>query len=620
MRILLLHSDYFEYLPVKKEAINAEEAEQKSVRLDEVVVLFTAVERDDGASTVEKAAREVKGDIESIGASKVIIYPYSHLSNDLASPQEALRRVKELEGRMKELGIETYRAPFGWTKKFTISIKGHPLAERLKTITSVARPQAEEKVSVAVEAERKLRSSWHIMTTEGELIPVEDFSFEGLRNLEKFVSYEMAKVRAVSEEPPHVKLMRKLEIADYEPASDPGNLRWPAKGRLIKSLLERYVTEKVVEYGAMEIETPIMYDFEHPSLADYLSRFPARQYIVKSDDKEYFLRFSACFGQFLTVHDMNISYRHLPLKVYELTRYSFRRELSGEVVGLRRLRAFTMPDVHAFCADIEQAKEEMRRRMKLSRDVLEGIGLNRDDYELGIRFTKEFYEENGEFVRSLVKDFGKPALAEMWNERFFYFVLKWEFNFVDNLEKASALSTDQIDIENAKRYDITFTDEKGGRINPIILHCSPSGAIERDIWALLEKAYSEGKKGKKPQLPLWLAPTQVRMLPVSDKYIDGTEQLMGVFQEQNVRSDIDDRAESVEKRVRQAETEWINYIVVFGQRESDTGVLAVRDRARDKIRQMKAQELIDEIRAETKGMPFARNPLPKLLSERPGFS
>ena len=170
--------------------------------------------------------------------------------------------------------------------------------------------------------------------------------------------------------------------------------------------------------------------------------------------------------------------------------------------------------------------------MKLSRDVLEGVGLQGDDYELGIRFTKEFYQENGEFIRSLVKEFGRPALVEMWSERFFYFVLKWEFNFVDNQEKASALSTDQIDIENAKRYEITYTDEGGGRRYPIILHCSPSGAIERDIWALLEKAYKEEKMGRKPRLPLWLAPTQVRMLPVSDKYLEGAEGLMRTLEGQ----------------------------------------------------------------------------------------
>src|SRR4030066_2464753 len=107
-------------------------------------------------------------------------------------------------------------------------------------------------------------------------------------------------------------------------------------------------------------------------------------------DKELFLRFAACFGQFLMVHDTQISYRHMPLKLYELTRYSFRREKSGEVVGLRRLRAFTMPDCHAFCTDLEQAKKEFKTRFDLSMKVLNEVGLTKEDFEVAIRFTKAF--------------------------------------------------------------------------------------------------------------------------------------------------------------------------------------------------------------------------------------
>jgi len=621
MKILQLHSDYIEYLPVQRENPEAEEAESKPVRHEDVVVLFVSVEREDDEDVVERAAEEIKGNLDSVGAKKALIYPYSHISNDLAGPRKALELLRKLESCLGEKGIQTHRAPFGWNKSFTISIKGHPMAERLIVLTprGEGRP-SEGKVSVAVESEKKLRSSWYIASPDGKLVPIEEFNFKGYENLRKFAKYEMEKVRAAKEEPPHIALMKRLEISDYEPASDVGNLRWAAKGRFIKSLLERYVTEKTLEYGAMEIETPIMYDFGHPCLADYLNRFPARQYVLRSEDREFFLRFSACFGQFLMARDMNISYKHLPVRIYELTRYSFRRELSGEVVGLRRLRAFTMPDVHAFCRDLGQAKEEMKKRMKLSIEVLEGMGLDKDDYELGIRFTKEFYESNRDFVQSLVKEFGKPALAEIWNERFFYFVLKWEFNFVDNLDKASALSTDQIDVENAQRYGITFTDMDGERRNPIILHCSPSGAIERVIWALLEKAHKVEKSGRKPSLPLWLSPTHVRIIPVSDKHIEGSKQLMHEMEELGVRVDLDDRTESVEKKVRQAEREWINYIVVFGHRESETGILAVRDRMEGKIVEMKVQELASAIKAKIQRKPYAKLPLPKLLSERPAFS
>jgi threonyl-tRNA synthetase len=414
--------------------------------------------------------------------------------------------------------------------------------------------------------------------------------------------------------------MKRLEIADYELGSDPGNIRWYPKGRLIKSLLEQFVTSKMTAYGAMEVETPIMYDFNHPSLADYLNRFPARQYLLKTEDKVLFLRFAACFGQFLMVHDAQISYRHMPLKIYELTRYSFRREKSGEVVGLRRLRAFTMPDCHAFCTDLEQAKKELVTRFNLCIDVLSDIGLSKDDYEMAIRFTKDFYEENKEFVAGLAKIFGKPLLSEVWAERFFYFTLKWDFNFVDNQDKAAALSTDQIDVENAKRYEITYTDEKGEKQYPLILHCSPSGAIERCIYALLEKAYKEQQNGKLPMFPLWLSPTQVRLIPMSDKYLEKVEEIAKEIETHCIRVDIDDRAFTLQKRVREAETEWVPYVIVVGQREIESGVLPIRDReAHGKIQTMKLNELTTKIQSKLKDKPFKPLPLPRSLSKRPQF-
>jgi threonyl-tRNA synthetase len=413
--------------------------------------------------------------------------------------------------------------------------------------------------------------------------------------------------------------MKRLEIADYELGSDPGNIRWYPKGRLIKSLLEQFVTAKMVEYGAMEVETPVMYDFHHPSLADYINRFPARQYLLKSEDKELFLRFAACFGQFLMVHDAQFSYKHMPLKVYELTRYSFRREKSGEVVGLRRLRAFTMPDCHAFCTDLKQAKKELMTRFKLCQQILEEIGLSKYDYEAAIRFTKDFYKENKDFIDSLAKTFGKPVLVEMWKEPFFYFRLKWDFNFVDNQDKAAALSTDQIDFENAKRYDINYVDEKGEKHHPLILHCSPSGAIERCVYALLEKAYKEQQGRKPPMLPLWLSPTQVRITPMSDKYLEDVEKLARTIEEHCIRVDIDDRTLTLQKRIREAEMEWVPYIIVVGQKEVESGVLPVRERKSGEIRKMKLEELISEVEEILRGKLFKPLPLPRYLSKRPQF-
>jgi threonyl-tRNA synthetase len=483
--------------------------------------------------------------------------------------------------------------------------------------TKMSEDKKKEIISEALKGEEKLLSSWYILDLEGKLHPLDKFDFTEHEKLRIFSGYESDKIRSVESTPPHVELMRSLELVDYEPASDPGNMRYYPKGRMIKALLEEYVTRKVLDYGGMEVETPLMYSIEHPTLKSYLDRFPARQYTIESDETQYFMRFAACFGQFLISHDASISYKNLPMRIYEMTRYSFRREQRGELTGLRRLRAFTMPDVHALCKDMEQVKEEFLLRFRLSQSVIEGIGFTRDDYELGIRFQEDFYIDNKEFVNQLVQKHGKPVLIEMWRERLFYFVLKWEMNFIDTLGKASAFSTDQIDVENGERYDIKYMDDDGRQKHPYILHCSPSGAIERTIYGLLEKAAFMIQKGIKPTFPLWLAPTQLRVIPVSEKYLAFATEIKKELN--NIRVDIDNREETVSKKIRDAEKEWIPYILVVGEREKGKEKIPVRVRGKNNAKQMSIKEIEAEIQEKTKNKPFRSIPLPTYLQKRPKF-
>ncbi len=615
MRILLIHSDYIEY-EAKKKLDFAEEIskEEKKDRMEECLVVFTSVEKKDEGkieNVVEKTCKEIKKTAKLVNTENVMIYPYVHLSSTPASPKIADNTVNKIYSKLQS-DLHVKKSPFGYYKAFKLSCKGHPLSELSREI---AGEEEEEEVSEALKGEEEIESSWHILTKEGELIPVDQYDFSGQKNLKKFVNYEIEKRRVAEKEPPHVDLMQRLELVDYEPGSDPGNLRYYPKGRLIKGLLEDWVNENVAEYGGMEIEAPIMYDFEHPSLKSYLHRFPARQYVINTPNKRVFLRFAACFGQFLMAHDATISYRNLPLRLYELTRYSFRVEQRGELTGLRRLRAFTMPDCHAFVEDIDQAKKEMMVRFNLARKIQEGVGLEiPEDLELALRVTKDFWEEHNDFVVEMVQDWGKPALLEMWDERIFYFIFKYEWNYVDNLNKASALTTDQIDIENGERYDIRFTDKNGEENHPIVLHLSPSGAIERVMYALLEKAYKDSQQGTKPSLPLWLSPTQMRFVPVSENHLDYIKEL----DVEGVRYDIDDRDETLGKKIRAAEKEWVPYIVVVGDKEIESNTLSVRVR-NGEDREMKLNDLLEEIRKKIAGKPFKKLPLPKKLSKRPIF-
>ncbi|VVB87576.1 Threonine--tRNA ligase [uncultured archaeon] len=631
MQILLIHSDYIEY-ETKRSTPVAEKIEEelKKGRMEEALTVFVAVEKNDEDNidyVAKQTAEEIKKVTEQVKTNRVMLYPYAHLSSSLASPKAAIEALKKLEELLKEAAFEVKRAPFGWYKSFTIKCKGHPLSELSRTIrlgeekcVTVVK-EKEEVVSEALKSEAKATSYWHILTPEGELLKPDGFDFTGHDNLRKFVNYEIHKSRAVDKIPPHVELMRRLELADYEPGSDPGNMRFYPKGRLMKSLIENYVLGEVAKMGAMEVETPIMYDMNHPTLKKYLDRFPARQYSIEADKKMLFLRFAACFGQFLMNHDMTISYRNLPLRMVELTRYSFRKEQSGELVGLRRLRAFTMPDMHTLCKDMDGAVRQFNEQYNMCIDVLSKVGIDLNDYEVAIRFTRDFYEENKDFIVGLVKTVNKPVLVELWDQRFFYFVLKFEFNYVDAMDKASALSTVQIDVENAERYDIKYIDSDGKEKRPFILHCSPSGAIERCIYALLEKAHMNSEKGIVPMFPVWLSPTQVRVIPVTDKHMEYAEKVAG---ELNCRVDIDDREETVGKKIRDAGKEWIPYVAVVGDEEVSGGSITVTVRSESQPNKpanvkMTAAELNERISKESSGFPFKGLPLAVRLSARPKF-
>ena len=622
MRVLLLHSDFIEYQPISKEVQAAEDIQSKSTKkIDEVIVALIAVEKDDDESIIDDVCREFKTYGETIKCDNLLIYPYAHLSSDLASHSKAQALLISIENHGRHFFGTVNRAPFGWTKSFNIKVKGHPLAENARTFQKKGNGKSNTEStaeSIALKSEDVLNSTWYVLVPGDNLIPIKEYTFQKDSAFKKLAEYELSKKRTVVEVPPHVKLMKRLAIADYEPSSDAGNMRYYPKGRLMKSLIETYVTKMIHEYGGIEVETPVMYDSNHPSIHSYFNRFPARQYNIESDNKHLFLRFAACFGQFLMAKDFQISYKQLPLKLYELTRYSFRREKSGELAGLRRLRAFSMPDCHAFCRDINQAKEEFVKRFELSLKVIEGLGLSSiDDVDMVIRFTSDFYEQNKEFSKAFAARIKKPVLVEMWKERFFYFIVKWEFNFVDSLGKAAALSTDQIDVENGQRYKIEFVDSDGQKKYPIILHNSPCGAVERVIFALLEKTDKDLDVGKVPALPLWLSHTQVRIIPVSSKHLTFSEKILDQLNNNSIRADIDDRELSVAKKIREAESEWIHFIIVIGDKEVDGKDLVVRERLAKSQYNTTLVNLMEKIKFEIFDKPYLPLNLPSYLSKRP---
>jgi threonyl-tRNA synthetase len=272
--------------------------------------------------------------------------------------------------------------------------------------------------------------------------------------------------------------------------------------------------------------------------------------------------------------------------------------------------------MHTLCRDMEQANEEFMNQYKLSMEWMESVGL---EYDIAMRSVKDFYDENTELVGEIQKLAKKPILIELWDERFFYFVMKFEFNIIDALEKAAALSTVQIDVENSELFDITYVDEDGKKKHPLLLHASISGGIDRVLYAILETQWIASQKGKKPMLPVWLSPTQVRLIPVAAGHLEHCEKLLEELEGADIRTDIDDESQTLQKKIRSAEKEWIPYIAVVGDKEAESGTLSIRVRKTGKQEEMAPADLVGVIKEETYGMPTRRLALPSRTSKRPGF-
>lgn len=608
MRILLIHSDYLNY-NVKNKTPVAEEIEEakKSGAFDESLVVFTAVEKDDEKNPdaiVRNLVKEVKKANDQVKAENIVLYPYAHLSSSLGSPKVAVKILEDAEQALLDEDLQVKRVPFGWYKAFEMSCKGHPLSELSRTIT-IEEDEEEEK-------EEKKPSSWSILDGD-KILDIEGFDFDN-DQFEKLVKYELGEGSSDEGEPPHVKLMREKELCDYEIASDVGNLKWFPKGRLVRDLLSDYVYNLVVDQGAMPIETPIFYDLENEAINTHAAKFGERQY--KTDTKKnLMLRFACCFGAFRVMADSFLTWKNLPAKLYELSTYSFRFEKKGEVVGLKRLRAFTMPDFHSFCADVPASLEEFSKQTDMCIQTGVDLGVN---YEVIFRATQDFFDENKDWMYSIGKKIGKPVLLEILPERKHYWVCKVDFAAIDYLGRPIENPTVQIDVESGKRFDITYLGEDGEEHNPTILHCSPTGSIERVICSLLEKTAIELDE-KAPMLPAWLSPIQARVITVGEAHKEYANELADKIFAADIRVDVDDRDESVGKKIRNAATEWIPYTFVVGDNEMESGNLTVTVRETGEKVDMTVDELIAAIKEATKGMPYRGLPLPKDISRRINF-
>jgi len=607
VKLLIIHARKFSYNVTKPAIKNPENPTGSEGKLFEnVLVVFTTVERDDNEIVVENTVREILSTANEVKPSSILIYPYAHLSSELASPDTARKLLDLLVEKLESTtNLPVAKAPFGWYKEFTLECYGHPLSELSKTIRKT-------KTGEAIRKEIKKR--FYILTPDGEMFDPSEFDYTNYPDLKILVDKEVFGKELPGGKNRVNDYCRKFGF-EWEPMSDHGHMRYGPHAVVIMESLIQYSWQVAQSLGipVYKVMGSNMFNLAEKPVLEHALLFGDRLYELEVDNNRYVLRYAACHQQFAMLRDWIISYKNLPFGMFEVAD-SYRLEQRGELNLCFRLRKFYMPDLHILNKDLQEAIEVSK---KVQGKILEEISKIGRQYVALYNITSDFLEKYRDVIFEFVKREGSPVLAAIIPSGVYYWVLNVEYHIIDNLKRPREIATFQIDIGNGKRFNITYTDEKGEKKHPVIIHTALIGGIERFIYTILDTAAQLEKEGKTPYIPTWLAPIHARIIPIKNEYLDYALQIAQKLLDKGFRVDVDDRNESLGKKIRDAGREWIPYIIVIGEREIKSNTLNVRIRRTNDQKAMTLEEFIELLEEETKGYPRTPQTLPLLLSQRP---
>lgn len=607
MRLLLIHSRSFEYRAIEPAIKDPEPLETREASFENALVVFTTIERDDNEESVKNAVNEILSVAAQVKPSVIVIYPYAHLSSDLAPPAEAASLLKSLYESLREASsVPVHKSPFGWYKSFVLHCYGHPLSELSKTVKPAA-----------TAVKRQIEKKFYIMTPDGELHDPASFDYTNYPELKILVDKEVYGKELPGGENKVNEYCRKFGF-EWEPMSDHGHMRYGPHAVIMMESVFRYSWQVVNRLGipVFRVMGTNMFNLKEKPVYEHAVLFGDRLYEIRLDEESYVLRYAACHQQFAMLRDWVISYRDLPFGAFEIAD-SYRLEQRGELNLCFRLRKFYMPDLHIFNRDLKQAIEMSKR---VQEEILRQAALLGRKYVALYNITEDFLRDYKEEVKEFVKNESYPVLLAVIPGGIYYWVLNVEYHIIDNLKRPREIATFQIDIGNGKRFNITYVDEKGEKQHPVIIHTAILGGVERYLYMVFDTAAQMELEGKTPYIPTWLSPIQVRVIPVSAEYNDYAMKVAERLIEEGFRADVDDRSESLGRKIRDAGKEWVPYIVVIGEREVKTGTLSVRKRVTNDQVAMTLEELISLLKKEVEGYPRAEMTMPIRVSQRPLFS
>jgi len=428
---------------------------------------------------------------------------------------------------------------------------------------------------------------WHGIETNPMLRRIYGTCFETQKELDEYLkNLEEAKLRD------HRKLGPALEFFDiYHEEAGAGLVFYYPKGALLRTLIEDYEKKEHLKRGYKIVITPHIMQASLWQTSGHYEYYRENMYTFKIEDREFVLKPMNCPGHILIYKSKNRSYKELPIRFFELGTV-YRHEKAGVLHGLLRVRGFTQDDAHIFCLP-GQLKEEIKSIIDFVFDTMKVFGFQDVGIELSTRpqkyiGTDQDWQNATAVLEESLKEKGLSYEINAGEGAFYG--PKIDIKLKDALKRKWQCATIQCDFALPKRFELTYVDSEGRERQPIMLHRVILGSLERFMGALLEHY--------KGSLPLWLSPTQVLVVPIKDSLREYGIKVKSALEENSIRTDMDNRNETLDKRIRQAELNKIPYCLVVGEREAKQETVSIRKRGSGDAGAKPIEEFIKQIRQE----------------------
>ena len=398
-------------------------------------------------------------------------------------------------------------------------------------------------------------------------------------------------VRAEAEKRDHRKLGKQLDLFSFH-EEGPGFPFFHPKGMVLRNQLMEYERQLFKEFGYVEIMTPVILSKKLWIQSGHWDHYKENMYFTKIDGEDYAIKPMNCPGGMLVYDSEPHSYRDLPLRVGELG-LVHRHELSGALHGLFRVRCFTQDDAHIFMMP-NQIEDVIQETIRLFDEVYATFGLTyhaelstRPDNSMGDDAT---WEMTTNALRKAMDDFGLKYVVNEGDGAFYG--PKIDFHLKDSIGRTWQCGTIQLDMLLPEKFNLTYTGEDGQKHRPVMIHRVVYGSIERFIGILIEN-YAGA-------FPAWLAPEQVRVMPITDKFNEYAKSVVDKMEALGIRAHLDDRNEKIGYKIREGQVKKVPYMLVVGEKEATNGTVSVRSRSEGEMGAMAVDEFISKLQKEIK--------------------